>query len=185
MSLSHNLTNAARQAKLVYIRRAHDQMRVNLSNSILAAAKSELHSGAREIGGNNRGKFVAKYLEPSGLKPPQAWCAAFVSWCVLKSTEKNGLKRLPYFVSAREMFHWARASGYITNDPKPGYLVFFARGGLFSWKGHCGVVSAVSPTKVVTIEGNRTSRVQTFAYERSAVPKLLGYAGIIWDEIGL
>ncbi len=154
---------------------------VNLSKSILSVAKAEMRSGAREIGGNNRGPFVAKYLKPSGLRPPQPWCAAFASWCVLESTEKLGLKRLPYFVSAREMFNWAKAAGFLTQEPKPGNLVFFARGGLFSWKGHCGIVASASPSKVVTIEGNRTSRVQTFTYRRTSIPMLLGFAGIISD----
>jgi len=154
---------------------------VNLSKTILSLAKVEIKSGAREIGGNNRGPFVAKYLKPSGLKPPQPWCAAFVSWCVLQSTEKNNLERLPYFLSAREMFNWAQASGFLTNDPKPGTLVFFARGGLFSWKGHCGIVASVTPSKITTIEANRTSRVQTFTYNRAAIPMLLGFAGIIHE----
>jgi uncharacterized protein (TIGR02594 family) len=147
----------------------------------LTIAKAEMRAGAREIGGNNLGPYVAKYLKPSGLKPPQPWCAAFASWCLLQSTEKNGLKRLPYFLSAREMFNWAQASGFLTKDPKPGNLVFFARGGLFSWKGHCGIVASVTPSKIVTIEGNRTSRVQTFAYNRTRIPMLLGFAGIICE----
>jgi hypothetical protein len=79
------------------------------------------------------------------------------------------------------MFNWAQASGFLTYDPKPGNLVFFARGGLFSWKGHCGIVASVTPSKIVTIEGNRTSRVQTFAYNRTRIPMLLGFAGIICE----
>jgi hypothetical protein len=152
---------------------------VSLSNSILSFAKAEIRAGAREIGGKNRGAFVAKYLEPSGLRPPQPWCAAFVSWCLLRATQKRELPAYPYFLSAREMFNWTRSCGFQTAAPKPGDLIFFHRGGLFSWKGHCGVVLSYSASKLVTIEGNRTTKVQTFQYDPMAIRNLLGYAGII------
>ena len=88
---------------------------VNLSETALSIARSEIKKGAQEVGGNNRGPFVAKYLQPSGLRPPQPWCAAFVSWCLLSASKKLGLTPLPYFVSAREMFNWAKASGYVVD----------------------------------------------------------------------
>lgn len=144
-----------------------------------------MRAGAREIGGNNRGPFVAKYLEPSGLKPPQPWCAAFVSWCMLRATRKRGLKELPYFMSAREMFNWARAGGFLLKHPVPGSLVFFSRGGLFSWKGHCGIVSGVTKNRVTVIEGNRGTRVQAFVYDRAQIRNFLGFAGIKSVENGI
>lgn len=152
---------------------------MDLSRSILSAAKAEIRAGAREIGGNNRGPFVAKYLEPSGLRPPQPWCAAFASWCLLRSTRKHELPDLPYFISAREMFNWAKAGRMLREAPMPGHLMFFSRGGIFSWKGHCGIVVSASRSRIVTIEGNRTSRVQTFEYSTAAVSNFLGFAGII------
>ena len=158
---------------------------VDLSVSILAAAKAELRAGAREIGGNNRGRFVAKYLEPSGLRPPQPWCAAFASWCLLQATRKHDLPPCPYFVSAREMFNWARASGFLQATPSPGSLVFFSRGGLFSWKGHCGVISSVTKSRINVIEGNRSPRVQVFSYFPGQIRNLLGFAGIILQENGI
>jgi len=158
---------------------------MDLSKSILAVAKSELKANAREVGGNNRGPFVAKYLEPSGLKPPQPWCAAFASWCLLRATAKHHLPPLPYFVSAREMFNWAKASGYLLDSPVPGSLVFFSRGGLFSWKGHCGIASSVTKNRLIVIEGNRSSRVQAFGYDIAHIRNLLGFAGIISQENGI
>jgi hypothetical protein len=158
---------------------------VDLSKDILAAARSEMRANAREIGGNNRGPFVAKYLEPSGLRPPQPWCAAFASWCLLRAAEKRDLKPFPYFVSAREMFNWARAGGFLVEKPKPGSLVFFSRGGLFSWKGHCGIVSGVTKSRITVIEGNRSSRVQAFGYDPRQIRNLLGFAGIISQENGI
>ena len=83
------------------------------------------------------------------------------------------------------MFNWARASGFLVAKPVPGNLVFFARGGLFSWKGHCGIVSAVTKNRVTVIEGNRSSRVQAFGYDIAHLRNLLGFAGIITQENGI
>ena len=151
---------------------------VNLSETAVSIARSEIKKGAQEVGGNNRGPFVAKYLQPSGLRPPQPWCAAFMSWCLLSASKKLGLTPLPYFVSAREMFNWAKASGYIVDEPIAGCLVFFSRGGLFSWKGHCGIVDSISRSKLVIIEANRGPRVQKFTYKRGEIRNLLGFCAI-------
>lgn len=42
-------------------------MKTNLGLAALKVAKSEMEAGAREIGGNNRGEFVEKYLSVCGL----------------------------------------------------------------------------------------------------------------------
>lgn len=150
---------------------------MEFNKTLLSIARAEMRAGAREIGGNNRGPFVAKYLEPSGLKPPQPWCAAFVSWCLMRAAKAVGARRPPYFLSAREMFNWAKAAGLLEKQPSPGGLVFFARGGVMSWKGHCGVVAATLKSGFQTIEGNRTSRVQLFRYTTATPPLLLGFIG--------
>lgn len=144
-----------------------------------------MRAGAREIGGNNQGRFVAKYLQASGLRPPQPWCAAFASWCLLQATTKHKRPALPYFISAREMFNWARSEGFIQQKPVPGSLIFFSRGGLFSWKGHCGIVSSVTKNRLTVIEGNRSNRVQAFVYDIAHIRNLLGFAGIISQENGI
>jgi hypothetical protein len=76
------------------------------------------------------------------------------------------------------MFNWARADGFLQQKPAPGSLVFFSRGGLFSWKGHCGIVSSVTKNRLTVIEGNRSSRVQAFGYDVAQIRNLLGFAGI-------
>ncbi len=58
----------------------------------LATAIEELKDGAGEIGGNNRGPHVKKYL--NDLAPEgQPWCAGFVSYCFSKNAE--GTCRFP------------------------------------------------------------------------------------------
>jgi len=51
-----------------------------LGRAALATAIGELKAGAGEVGGNNSGPWVKKYLAPAGLEEGEPWCASFVSW---------------------------------------------------------------------------------------------------------
>lgn len=63
----------------------------------LQTAINELKAGAGEIGGNNMGPFVKKYLH--GIVPEgNPWCAGFVSYCF--SQNPAGIP-FPYTFSAR------------------------------------------------------------------------------------
>lgn len=145
----------------------------------LAAAIEELKAGAGEIGGDNRGPFVRKYL--NGMAPEgSSWCAAFVSWCY--SQHPEGLP-FPYSVGARALLAefkrrgWAHApgSGY---QPRPGDVVVWWREKLAGWKGHAGLVHQVRDGILYTIEGNRSPKVQGFSYVLSRMEKLLGYGSM-------
>jgi len=145
----------------------------------LAAAIEELKAGAGEIGGNNRGPFVVKYL--NGLAPEgSSWCAALVSWCF--SRHPAGLP-FPYCVSARGLLAeckkrgWAHApdSGYL---PQPGDIVIWWREKLAGWKGHAGLVHQLRDGMLYTIEGNRSPKVQGFSYVFSRMEKLLGFGHV-------
>ncbi len=61
----------------------------------LKVAIDEILAGAGEIGGNNKGKFVKKYLQPTGLPEGNSWCAAFVSWCFLQASGGD-MKKMPF-----------------------------------------------------------------------------------------
>lgn len=147
----------------------------NIGLAALEVAKQELKAGAREIGGNNRGRFVAKYLQPCGLKPPQPWCAAFISWCIREGSKKR--PAMPYMCSARQLFNWAGSHGLRLEKPEPGCLIFWKRG-LLGWQAHVGFVERVEPGKIATIEGNRTSKVQRFQYQGPRISRILGYIRI-------
>ncbi|MDO8586987.1 MAG: CHAP domain-containing protein [Armatimonadota bacterium] len=142
----------------------------------LSVAIGELNAGAGEVGGNNQGPWVKKYLH--GLAPlGNSWCAGFVSWCY--SQNPAGMP-LHYTVGARKMLGqfknngWAHApgSGY---EPQPGDIVVWWRGKLTGWEGHVGLVYGVKDGMLYTIEGNRSSRVQGFSYVLSRIDKLLGF----------
>jgi peptidoglycan hydrolase-like protein with peptidoglycan-binding domain len=95
----------------------------------LRAALAEIKAGAGEIGGDNRGAFVRKYLNglaPEGKAGP--WCAGFVSWCC---TQNVGGNPLIYSVAARDLLRQAKDLGlayiYGDKDPEPGDLIIWKR----------------------------------------------------------
>lgn len=155
-----------------------------IGRAALAAAIGEIRQGAGEVGGDNRGPFVAKYFAPVGLGDGDSWCAAFVSWCFLQASGGNkGAMPFPYTVGARgvlaEFKKRGRAqapdSGYV---PVPGDIVVWWRVNLTGWKGHIGLVHSVQDGMLYTIEGNHSPRVQGFSYVLSRVDKLLGFGHV-------
>jgi len=148
----------------------------------LGAAIEELKAGAGEIGGNNRGPFVLKYL--NGLAPEgSSWCTGFVSWCY--SQHPKGIP-FTYTLSARALLGelkrrgWAHPPGS-DFQPQPGDIVIWWREKLESWKGHAGLVHQLRDGMLYTIEGNRSPKVQGFSYVFSRMEKLLGF-GRVPDE---
>lgn len=127
--------------------------------------------GQGEVGGDNKGQFVRRVLNG---EEGMSWCAAFVS-TVLKEEGKQ----YPYMRGAKKMFQIFKAQGKVVQTPEPGDLIFFWREKKSSWKGHVGIVEAVTPTTIHTIEGNvgkYPAKVKRLSYPRKDVPKLLGYA---------
>ncbi|MEO7052017.1 MAG: CHAP domain-containing protein [Rhodanobacter sp.] len=150
----------------------------------LAAAIGELKANAGEIGGDNCGPFVRKYLAPAGLDEGNSWCASFVSWCFLQAVGGNkSAMPFPYIAGARSLLsefkrqNWASApgSGYL---PQPGDVVVWWRVSLAGWLGHTGLVHSVQDGMLYTIEGNRSPRVQGFSYVLSRMDRLLGYGHV-------
>lgn len=49
----------------------------------------EARRGVHEVGGNNRGPAIKRYLKGVGLGEGYAWCDAFVSWCFHNAAGKK------------------------------------------------------------------------------------------------
>lgn len=155
-----------------------------LGRATLAAAIGELKAGAGEVGGDNRGPWVKKYLAPAGLAEGESWCASFVSWCYMQACggDKHAMP-FAYCPGARNLLEefkvkgWASApnSGY---QPLPGDIVVWWRESLGSWKGHAGFVYQLKDGYLYTIEGNKSSNVQGFSYVFSRMEKLLGFGHV-------
>ncbi len=155
-----------------------------LGRAALAAAIGELKANAREIGGNNRGAFVRKYLAPAGIDEGNSWCAGFVSWCFMQAAGgSKAAMPFAYTPSARTLLAefkqqgWSNAPGssYL---PLPGDIVVWWRVSLAGWQGHTGLVHSVQDGMLYTIEGNHSPRVQGFSYVLSRMDKLLGFGHV-------
>ena len=103
--------------------------------AIVALARSQLGHG--EVGGDNRGPEVRKYLNG---RENLAWCAGFVSWCAREA----GYSR--YTLRARDFL----ALGQRVTWPRSGDIVVFSRKG----GAHAGIVESADRGGFVSIEGN-------------------------------
>jgi len=128
----------------------------NWLDTMLTIAFGEMKAGAREIGGNNMGPWVRKYMDGNeGKEWP--WCAGFSLWCVKQAA-------LPFKPPIKEKYSSgrigkeAKSKGWLTKDIKKVYP-----GCLFlvedpdknpSLYQHTGIVAEVGPDYIVTIEGN-------------------------------
>lgn len=142
----------------------------------LQAALAEMAAGHGEVGGNNMGPHVKKYL--NGLvTTPNDWCAGFVSWCF-----KNSGQPMPfnYTVGARDVLKQFRNKGWgvsptSASPPLPGDVIVWWRGAPSGWKGHAGIVHSYTHGIVRTVEGNKTPKVNSFNYSLGTIDRLLGF----------
>lgn len=151
----------------------------------LQFAIDELKAGAGEIGGNNMGKFVKKYMQPSGLGEGESWCAGFVSWCFLQAVGGDKSKMpFRYSAGARDIFNQFKAKGmhFLGTEPgflpQPGDIVAWWRVSLPSGKGHIGIVHHYEDGFIYTIEGNKAANVAGFAYVKTRLEKVLGFGRV-------
>lgn len=127
-------------------------LREKLVQAELAAAKL----GIREVGGNNHGPWVKKFLAEVGLPEGYAWCDAFQSY------EEHAVfgKRLPIeSASVAQTYAFARNVGWVVSSPARGDLVLYDFDGDGQTDDHIGIVTRVVTTggglyTLQTVEGN-------------------------------
>lgn len=143
----------------------------------LETAIGEMEADAREIGDNNSGRFVKKYLG-GVLDPPANWCAGFVSWCFAQHPDGIPFR---YSLGARDIRFQFKDRGWLLEEdevPEPGDIIVWWRGQPDGWKGHIGFVHHCANGLVYTIEGNKgafPARVRGFDYVLSRIDRLLGF----------
>ena len=156
-----------------------------IGRSALQFAIDELKAGAGEKGGNNRGPWVKKYLEPVGLGEGQPWCAGFLSWCFLQAA--GGDRRampFKYNAGARNIYNQYKQKGWtfnadeINRQPEPGDIAGWWRTNLASGKGHIAIVHHCKDGFLYTIEGNKAANVAGFSYVKTRMDKLLGFGRV-------
>lgn len=100
---------------------------------------------------NNSGAAVDAFLAAVGLTPGYAWCMAFVYWCVQQAAGDLGICN-PLVRTGGCMRQWNETTCYkTTNDPQQGDIFIMDLGG---GAGHTGFVMDVTPTTIITVEGN-------------------------------
>lgn len=125
-------------------------------------AEARKHLGFHE-GTGNKNPF-SKALG----RPPEAWCADFVSFCA----KKAGLKMNT--ASAQQVANIIKAQGGWKgkSNPKPGDAVTFRWDGSGGWADHVGLVEKVfmrgGKKYIQTIEGNSGDRVRRKTYLASS-----------------
>ena len=145
----------------------------------LEKAIGELKAGANEVGENNSGPYVRKYLNRI-VDPPANWCAGFVSWCFAQHPEGIPFR---YSLGARDVRTQFRDRGWLLEGtpPEPGDIIVWWRGQPDGWKGHIGLVHHFSNGVVYTIEGNKgafPARVWGFDYVYGRIEALLGFGRV-------
>jgi hypothetical protein len=137
---------------------------------VRAMAEAKRCIGVMEVGGNNMGREVLKFIRENGGTGPESWCGDFMAHC--------------YRVAGSKVVQrgWAavRFLGFLTGMKvvsvrklKPGMIVcyIFDHTGMFleylRWNGSSYVpCSATSATHIKTIEGN-TGRVGAVSDSRT------------------
>jgi hypothetical protein len=117
----------------------------------------------REVPRNsNRGPRVEEYLARAGVGPGNAWCCAFVYWCIDEAARTQN-RQNPMVKTAGCLDHWNRATsrGAKRVDKRdavanpalvaPGMIFIIDHGGGL---GHTGLVEQVVGGLLTTVEGN-------------------------------
>ena len=156
-----------------------------IGRAALQFAIDELKAGAGEIGGNNKGPWVKKYLSPVGLQEGESWCAAFLSWCFLQAAGGNkAAMPFKYSAGARNVFNQFKQKGWTydgldpARQPQPGDIAAWWRVSLPSGFGHIAIVHHLKDGFLYTIEGNKAANVAGFSYVKTRMDKLLGYGRV-------
>ena len=110
-------------------------------------SNSQLDDKTANAGYNNYTKY---WRDVYPQYQAQAWCACFVSWCMMKTfgleTAKKLLKHWPYVYCPTLGNLFTKHA-----NPQRGDIVIFYRGGTFV---HTGIVTKVDGDAFFTIEGN-------------------------------
>ena len=117
---------------------------------------SQLESLTANAGYNNYTIFNKWYQDWFGERgyQPAAWCAIFVTDMIYKACGNKEV--IKHFAYCPYGVNWFKQNGYWhTSNPKRGDVIFYKDGNGVAC--HTGLVSSVSSTTVVTIEGNTSS----------------------------
>lgn len=133
-----------------------------------ALAQAALRIAEKQVGvsekppGSNMGEEVEDFLSCVGLGGGNAWCAAFVYWCVDRAANELGRTNcLPKTGLVMGMWSGARKAGLprVTAAEARAQPALVTSGMIFvmdhgGGHGHTGFVKSLSDGRLATVEGN-------------------------------
>lgn len=134
--------------------------RILLRQKLVRVEEAAARLGIHEVGGNNQGPWVKKFLAEVGLPQGYPWCAAFQSY----ELHQAAGEKLPIESASVEAFYdYGKAHGWIVTRPLRGDLVCFDFDGDGRFNDHIELVDkvlALGPVFTLrTIGGNTSSGV--------------------------
>ena len=152
------------------------------------ATNASLDDPYANAGGGNWTKYgrdlaAAGYY--NGDKNGYEWCDVFVDWCFYKAFGKTQGQLTEYQsgpLGAAVPFSagYYKERGRYDQTPRPGDQVFYQEGGALV---HTGIVVEVTPTQIVTVEGNKGNQVSKQARSRTS-SYIAGYGHPNYDGSG-
>lgn len=126
-----------------------------LREKLVRAEEAAAARHIREVGPNNHGPEVKRFLAEVGLPEGYAWCDAFQSY----EEHAAAGHRLPIeSASVAQTYAKARELGWLVQRPQRGDLVLYDFDGDGQCDDHIGIVRSVTPIgggfEIHTVEGN-------------------------------
>lgn len=108
----------------------------------------------REVGGNNRGKWVEIFQEAAGIGPGDPWCAAALTLASIVAEAPYPQRPDGNPASVIGWRRWAKSLGTLIDSPGRGSICMHQTS---ESQGHIGVAVRVLGLWVYSIEGNTSS----------------------------
>jgi hypothetical protein len=126
--------------------------------AVVRRAQAEL--GVAEVSGSNRDREgkIDRWLARCGVAPGLPWCAAFASYC-LSGEGRPGVALAGACALGRKF--------PATDSPVPGDLMWYPTD--VKGHGHIGIVTGVTLSEVMCIEGNQRNAVRCVRRARGVV----------------
>ena len=152
-------------------------------------AKKFIEVAQSQLGTIEQGNNITPYGKFTGTDG-QAWCAAFVSWCMNQALGGNANKlksalRGGKSAAVGTLWDQFRNAGAMSSTPQPGDIVIYKNN-----TSHTGIVESVNGNNITTIEGNTSGgngfernggMVARKSFDYTKKKELTGFGRPNWD----